>query len=115
MKPEDRIKELLNDCHSEGRFALPINLASAVIKIAEFTEAAIADERKRLRTILGFDVETEGECNGEKYRICHDPYYNLDAAVDDLTRQKADEVCIKTIKEHQAKLIAFDKATKPPE
>lgn len=113
MKPEDRIREQLDDCHSEGRFAFPVNLASAVVKMAEFVEETIQEERKRLRAILGFDVKTEEEHDGHKINVCHDPYYDLEGVVIDLERQKTDIVCIRTIKRHQAKLIAFEKATRP--
>ena len=108
---EEKIKVLLDGCHSEGRFAFPINLATAVAEIAKL----IREEHKRLRAILGFDVETEEEWNGETCIVCHDPYYDLEGAVIDLERQEADKVCIGTIKRHQVKLIAFDKATKAEE
>lgn len=73
--------------------------------------AAIREEHKRLRAILGFDVVTEEEVDGHKVNMCHDPYYDLEGAVIDLERQKANAGCIRTIKRHQTKLIAFEKAT----
>jgi len=89
-------------------------------QVAELIVQVLQEERKRLRAILGFDVVTEEEVKGDKYithriNVNHDPYYDLEGAVINLERQGADKACIRTIKRHQAKLIAFDKATKAME
>lgn len=95
--------------------SVDISRDEEVLRITSFIKDLIEEERKRLRTILGFDVVTKEEEGGHRFNVCHDPYYDLEGAVIDLEREGADKACVRTIKRHQAKLIAFDKATKAAE
>jgi len=71
-------------------------------------ERGKAEERKTMMNLLGYDEYGEGltEQRPDGGYLNHDPYYDLTGAILDLERQKADQVCIDTIKRAQARFLA---------
>jgi hypothetical protein len=82
--------------------------STLVIAIGAALQEAAEAERERLLNILGYDKNGDGLTSdqdhmGETIHVCHDPYYDLEGAIDDLERMGADAVCLRTLRRVQAR------------